>query len=214
MFYGALPARQSPGEYGSGSAGVNARRAGRGGQSPTCVDSFHGGPIGASVPRMALDRAKHLPVLALFVIALSACGGDGGGGGSRVDGGAGGGDGGGGGGSDGGAETPSVICQQDVEDGEVCFFPTQSCCFSFAGVNCIGLDDACEGPGGTPAARLDCDGREDCGPGEYCCDKQSNLVCLPEGSCDQNAFLCNGPNDCPASVPQCCDGLCTAQGTC
>jgi hypothetical protein len=72
--------------------------------------------------------------------------------------------------------------------------------------HCVNTD---AGGGGTGTCYLfACDGREDCGPGEYCANTNAGSVCaLGTGPADQ--VVCHTSCDCPPEKPVCkMDRLC------
>ena len=73
--------------------------------------------------------------------------------------------------------------------------PTQQCCLDGANpARCIRAGDRCQGLGAL------CDGGEDCGNGDHCCDDGGILSC--NTSCATVA--CQDADDCPEGRPNCC----------
>lgn len=83
-----------------------------------------------------------------------------------------------------------IVC----DTGLVCAQNQQCCVTLFSTPRCIAAGDECGG------AAAFCDGREDCQPGDHCCD-DSAVSC----GADCESPVCREDADCPTTVPNCCD---------
>lgn len=87
-------------------------------------------------------------------------------------------------------ETPGdgVFC-----DGDICAPGEQCCVEAIIGAYCLSGGEFC------PGQAAFCDGVEDCGEDEYCCDGGDATCCT-----DDFFLVCQDEGDCTAIEPLCC----------
>lgn len=93
----------------------------------------------------------------------------------------------------------------DIGCGDSTCNGTQQCCVDNAnGPRCIAAGEIC--PGDHAAV---CDGLDDCGTDEHCCNANTTACGL---TCED--YACSTDDDCPETVPHCCPQAIVPWGQC